>query len=134
MTLCSHGSQTGIRGGLPIGKIWQAERLPYNLFRVAPAMFFCCPDPGKRSAYARDTEFVGASLRLRGGHGIVGQAPRLPGGHEQSQGVQPKRPPYTEFLVRFRRQGLLLSESPFRQSARETQTGPEPVLSQGAGK
>lgn len=45
MTLCSHGSQTGIRGGLPIGKIWQAKRLPYNLFRVAPAMLFVLPGP-----------------------------------------------------------------------------------------
>jgi hypothetical protein len=46
MTPCSHGSQTGIRGGLPIGKIWQAKRLPYNLFRVAllPRL------PGKRCA------------------------------------------------------------------------------------
>jgi hypothetical protein len=49
MTLCSHGSQTGIRGGLPIDKIWQAERLPYNLFRVAPAMLFVLFCPWRRA-------------------------------------------------------------------------------------
>ena len=100
MTLCSHGSQTGIRGGLPIGKIWQAKRLPYNLFRVAATMFFVLPCPR--------------------------QAGRLPYNSRARDCLW--------LDLAFRRQGLLLSKSPFRQIAQGTQTGPEAVLSQGAGE
>src|SRR6266487_956305 len=32
MTRCPHGSHTGIRGGCPTHRVWQAKRLPYNLF------------------------------------------------------------------------------------------------------
>jgi hypothetical protein len=34
MTHFSQRSQTGIRGGRPIQKAWQAERLPYNIFHA----------------------------------------------------------------------------------------------------
>src|SRR5947208_5821581 len=32
MTRRPHGSHTGVRGGCPTHRFWQAKRLPYNLF------------------------------------------------------------------------------------------------------
>src|SRR5216117_3035009 len=35
MTRCPHGSHTGIRGGCPTHRVWQAKRLSYNLLLQA---------------------------------------------------------------------------------------------------
>src|SRR4029077_6274857 len=106
----------------PSAKSGRRSACPTIFFVLPLQCFLCCPAPGQPE-------------RLRGRDGIVGQALRLPRGHGQSQGVQPRRSSYTQnFLIRVRRQALLLSESPFRRIAQETQRGPESVLSQAAAE